>query len=145
MRTIRYKDLGQNNLEQLKQELRVNVKSELPRTGGTGVLLNLGLRVNVILPEPRSELPRTGAECLGLCFNVKHLEHRSELVRTGGRGYLKGGTSLPRRGRRVDLEMFLGGALVGFSVSSPALPLLSSLIGPICKARDLKANPGWTE
>lgn len=45
MRTIRYKDLGQNNLEQLKQELRVNVKSELPRTGGTGVLLNLGLRV----------------------------------------------------------------------------------------------------
>lgn len=80
-----------------------------------------------------------------MCFNVKHLEHRSELVRTGGRGYLKGGTSLPRRGRRVDLEMFLGGVLVGFSVSSPALPLLSSLIGPICKTRDLKANPGWTE
>ena len=51
MHPIRYKDLGQNNLEQLKQELRINVTSELPRTGGTGALLSLGLCVNVILPD----------------------------------------------------------------------------------------------
>lgn len=58
--------------------------------------------------------------------------------------HVAGVSSLPSRGRRVDLEMFLGGALVGVSVSSPALPLLSSLIGPICKARDPKANPDRT-